>query len=70
MNHEDALIAKQNFIAEGNGRIKESRLYIIPELSEEGDAFLQLVLRRKIKYTDDLCKDYSSNGKFSVWIDT
>ncbi|SDI40181.1 hypothetical protein [Chryseobacterium jejuense] len=69
MNHEEALILKRNKIAEGNGSVKENKVYIIPEISEEADVFLQLVLRNKVKYTDDLCKGYSSNGKFSVWLD-
>lgn len=69
MNHEEALVLKRNKIVEGNGSVKENKVYIIPEISEEADVFLQLVLRNKVKYTDDISKEYSSNGKFSVWID-
>ncbi len=69
MNHEEALILKRNKIVEGNGRVKENKIYILPEIPEEADVFLQLVLRNKVKYTDDLSKEYSSNGKFSVWLD-
>lgn len=69
MNFEEALKEKQDFIKRGKGLYKEEKIYIIPEKSEEGDAFLQLVLRGKITYNDELCKKYSSNGEFSVWLD-
>lgn len=69
MNFEEALKEKQDFIKRGNGLYKENKIYIIPEIPKEGDAFLQLVFRGKIAYNDELCKKYSTNGKFSVWLD-
>lgn len=65
MDFEEALKQKQNIIDNPTNGPKE--VYIIPEISEEGDIFLQLVLKGKIKYTDDLCKKYSSNGKYLVY---
>lgn len=68
MNHEEALISKREQIANSNGAIDEDKVYIVPEIREDADAFLQFILRGVVKYSDNLCKEYSSNGKFSVWI--
>lgn len=68
MNHEEAVQNKKEQIANSNGAIDEEKVYIIPEIREEADAFLQFILRGAIKYSDELCVNYSSNGKFSVWI--
>ncbi|MDQ0781353.1 hypothetical protein [Chryseobacterium sp. W4I1] len=66
MNFEEALIKKQDIV---NGSTNGPReIYIISDIPEEGDMFLQLILRHKVKYTDDLCKEYSSNGKYQVWV--
>lgn len=68
MNYEEALQNKRERIANSKGAINAEKVYIIPEIREEADAFLQFVLRGAIKYSDELCIDYSSNGRFSVWI--
>ena len=68
MNYEEALQNKKEQIANSNGAINEEEIYIIPEIREEADAFLQFILRGAIKYSDQLCINYSSNGNFSVWI--
>jgi|GEM_PF-1534374 len=68
MTYEEALQNKKDQIAKSNGDINHNKLYIIPEIREEADAFLQFILRGAIKYSDELCIDYSSNGKFTVWL--
>ncbi|KQR93290.1 hypothetical protein ASG01_08825 [Chryseobacterium sp. Leaf180] len=67
MTHEEALLEKRNFMLQSNGLAKENMIYIIPEIVQEGNAFLQLVFRNKIKYSDYSCKDFSSNGQFLVF---
>lgn len=44
MNHEEVLRAMQDFIDKGNGLVKENKVYIIPEISEEGDAFFATII--------------------------
>jgi len=68
MNYEEALQNKREHIAKSKEAINEEKVYIIPEIREEADAFLQFILRGAVKYSDELCISYSSNGKFSVWI--
>lgn len=68
MNYEEALIKKRNQIADNNGSINADKIYIVPEIREEADAYLKFILRGVVKYSDSFCKEYSSNGKFVVWI--
>lgn len=68
MDYEEALQNKKDQIAESNSEIAEEKVYIIPEIREEADAFLQFILKGAIKYSDELCINYSSNGRFSVFI--
>lgn len=68
MTYEEAVQNKKDQIANSNGAISEETVYIIPEIREEADNFLQFILRGAIKYSDELCISYSSNGKFSVYI--
>ncbi|WDF45570.1 hypothetical protein PQ459_11745 [Chryseobacterium sp. KACC 21268] len=69
MNYEEALQNKKEQINNADGTIDGKKVYIVPEIREEADAFLQFILRGAIKYSDDLCLKYSSNGKFAIWID-
>ena len=68
MNYEEALQNKKEQIANSNETIAQDKIYIIPEIREEADVFLQFILRGAIKYSDELSVDYSSNGKFTVYI--
>jgi len=68
MNYEEALINKRDQIASSDGSLNEENTFIVPEIREEADAFIQIIVRGIVKYSDPLCKDYSSNGKFTVWI--
>lgn len=68
MTYDEALQNKIEHIASSKGAINEEKIYIIPEIPEEADEFLKFILRGAIKYSDELCINYSSNGKFSVWI--
>lgn len=68
MDYKEALENKREQIANSNGELTDEKVYIIPEIREEADAFLQFILRGAIKYSDDLCLKYSSNEKFKVWV--
>lgn len=68
MNHAEAIQNKKDQIANSNGALSAETVYVIPEIREEADAFLEFILRGAIKYSDELSLNYSSNGKFTVWI--
>ena len=68
MNYEEALVNKRDQIASSDGSLNEENTFIVPEIREEADAFIQIIVRCIVRYSDPLCKDCSSNGKFAVWI--
>lgn len=66
MNHEEALLKKKEIIAESNGKLKDDNVIIAPYEMSEYDAFIEFYKREK--YNDDLCKSFSSDGKFNVYL--
>jgi hypothetical protein len=64
MTYEEAIERKKQLLIEGNGSVKESEIMIAPNLESDLKNFLETF--KRIKYTDELCKKFSSDNKYSV----
>lgn len=64
--HQEALEKKTSVISESKGYLKNDEVIITPFLQKDIDAFIEVW--KRVKYTDDLCKSFSSDDQFSVQI--